>query len=226
MANSTQKRKLDFTSDDIEEESTGYEKMPKMSFTCKNCKETFRVNSKEEMRVHYIEAHKKSPVDCDVCQKLFPSKMQLEEHKKAKHNYPCLFPSCGRILAKPIYLEQHMKSNHGDGNQFKCELCPEFAFDTEKSYQQHVKEIHEANANIRKCPVCQYKATGDDDLAKHSEILFHRSVMIVERISKQGGLWINTRRKLDMTVGSTKTEKKRRKGSKNERNNAKIINSN
>jgi len=170
MANSTQKRKLDFTSDDIEEESTGYEKMPKMSFTCKNCKETFRVNSKEEMRVHYIEAHGKSPVDCDVCQKLFPSKMQLEEHKKAKHNYPCLFPSCGRILAKPIYLEQHMKSNHGDGNQFKCELCPEFAFDTEKSYQQHVKEIHEANANIRKCPVCQYKATGDDDLAKHSEI--------------------------------------------------------
>jgi len=172
MAGNTQKRKLDFTSDDIEEEeeSTGYEKMPKMSFTCKNCKETFRVNSKEEMRVHYIEVHKKSPVDCDVCQKLFPSKRQLKGHKKGKHHFPCLSPDCTKICAKPADLENHMKSCHGDGNQFKCDSCPEFAFDTDKNLKKHIAEIHEAKAKIRQCHICQYKAAGEEDLVKHSEI--------------------------------------------------------
>lgn len=139
-----------------------------------DCAATFA--TKESMRRHFNEVHKKEKYICSTCGEHFNRKQQLKRHSithtgqypykcevcgkgainlkahirhRASHIHNCV--ECGRVFKNWNGLVAHRKISHT--NEFKCETCNK-VFISQKNLNYHMK-VH-LNQDDRSVFQCTY----------------------------------------------------------------------
>ena len=146
----------------------------KLTWRCPDCFEEI-VHSKN------VERHKKrckvdkisstvTPKEfrCQYCDKVFPSKFNLQRHELKVHNmsssvksYTCEKENCAFSAVNEKELKRHFTLVHSDLEKIKCSKC-EFSFMSLKGLQQHVLECHRL-----KCSQCSSTFSSSKKLSQH-----------------------------------------------------------
>ncbi|XP_073829582.1 uncharacterized protein [Musca autumnalis] len=140
-----------------------------MAFKCEVCGKCCR--NTENLKKHKISKHtaegKKRLYECEICQKRFPSKWVLKNHKeihKTGSDYVC---KCGKGFATEERLRVHEKRNHNA--ERVCEQCGKTA---PNGYilRQHILEHHQG---IKKpkwpCDICNAELSSHTNLKRHKQ---------------------------------------------------------
>ncbi|XP_028171072.1 gastrula zinc finger protein XlCGF26.1-like [Ostrinia furnacalis] len=110
-------------------------KIIKKQITCQYCGEV--VIGRRKVTKH-LQMHTRSPLQCDICKKMYKSKGTLIEHLK----------------------------HHSDVKPFTCEKCAA-SFYSQVSLYAHIKRVHRNIKPEFKCPTCGYKCSRNVTLKKH-----------------------------------------------------------
>lgn len=105
-------------------------------FLCKFCQNPFLSmsalrNHENYFHSEYIEEH-----PCDQCEKVYPSRMKLMQHKKTVHTgstFMC--GECNKFYANPASLKKHVDKTHG--RKIPCQHCGKLF--AQLSIKQHMK---------------------------------------------------------------------------------------
>lgn len=84
-------------------------------FKCDTCSKCFR--DSYILRRHQVVHTGEKPYNCDLCDKGFATKSNLDSHKRSRHSglkpYPC--GSCGKYFARKEQVTQHQRRKHKSG---------------------------------------------------------------------------------------------------------------
>ena len=84
---------------------------------------------------------------CDRCQKTFPNKNNLRQHRRNVHKIPAnLFPMecdvCHKMELSVALSDQHFRSKHGTQLEKICVYCG-VGFDDARKFFKHLLEKHD-----------------------------------------------------------------------------------
>ncbi|CAC5424678.1 unnamed protein product [Mytilus coruscus] len=99
---------------------------------------------------------------CDICNKVFPRKMELRLHRKIhERNFPC--EKCGRVFQRSHSLKIHYRKSN-NGKQNKCSYC-------DKTFNQlcsvHVHEREHTGETPYSCNICGQNFSNSGECRLH-----------------------------------------------------------
>ena len=117
---------------------------------CPVCQKVFK--SENMMQRHVRKFHEKT-YPCDKCNKCYPSKLSLEEHKKSHEDDSYLQCSmCHLKYKRKIGLKYHQIRVHSNVDpKFMCDYCGK-RFKLKLDLSVHIEKIHMGIAHI--CKIC------------------------------------------------------------------------
>lgn len=134
---------------------------------CRICTAVFKTTA--DIMKHYSSIHKNLNVrpgqrfsfQCDICRKLFLSKLALQNHKELHKSgrsvsYPCIH--CGKLFSTTFYLSNHLLCVHKEKKSV-CRICKEY-FSSPRELRQHITK-HNA------CIVCDKTFESLEELKDH-----------------------------------------------------------
>ena len=127
--------------------------------TCHICKKSF---DKSTLDAHYLTHGVPKEVQCQLCEKTFPSKQNLYFHTKLVHKgeKKNVCEICNKaFVMRSTYLE-HIKLH--DEKQHVCKICHK-PFTAKNSLTQHERKFHGAK-NYLQCEICHSEV---ENLAAH-----------------------------------------------------------
>ena len=136
------------------------------------------VGNNSSLPQHNRTAHRpqsKERYKCDICNKDYPRKSHLKDHKDRAHfgvKYSC--PKCDYRATITQNLKTHIKSMH-EGVKKPCNQCDYKAFDNQ-SLTKHLKAVH-LKLKPYQCTTCDFKTAIKTNLINH-EKCFHLNVKI------------------------------------------------
>ena len=112
------------------------------SFECEICEQKFQTI--QTKRKHITIVHGEVKHLCNVCNKIFRRKNQLNFHLKNYHQegqrkYKC--DSCEKTFNESRSLKNHFKKLHEEQNLCKCDSCGK-SFTTSEYLKTYIKTIH------------------------------------------------------------------------------------
>ena len=114
-----------------------------LTFIKLNCLKKHIIRKHTDNDTHY--SNKSGPVSkCDVCQREFSKKKQLNQHKvvhdKNRDMFPCSI--CSKTFISTRNRKLHMRATHCSNTpNHPCDLCGK-QFTQKSHLNQHVKHIH------------------------------------------------------------------------------------
>ncbi|XP_058463728.1 transcription factor grauzone-like [Malaya genurostris] len=137
------------------------------AFHCSICKKSY--SSSRVLKDHIKEVHataENRSLQCNVCLKRFASKRHLNAHSTMAHgSFPC--PQCNKVLASQGSLKHHIFTQHGEGQQFICDICAR-VFRSKRCLETHVKgHLGTRQEDKVQCSVCAVWFTNKYQLTKH-----------------------------------------------------------
>ena len=140
-------------------------------FTCYICE--FEATNQSILEEHMESKHINKEVlpdglDCDKCEKTFPTKFHHEFHKcKSPYKYPCHI--CEFSGLSVLEILSHINDDH-----FKCRSCNHIS-NTKEDLDVHIQLIHKdtkidialKDQNALQCDQCAYKCRLNIQLKKH-----------------------------------------------------------
>ena len=83
---------------------------------------------------------------CDECQKTFPNKNNLRQHRRNVHKIPAnLFPmvcdECHKMELSIALMDQHFREKHGTQLEKMCVYCG-LGFKVTENFYKHLTEKH------------------------------------------------------------------------------------
>ena len=132
----------------------------KKSHQCGVC--YFTTNYEWYLQRHILVVHKnvksQENVQCDICGKMFASKVNLGEHVKVFHEkvkpFECLI--CGTKHVSNGSLSRHIRDSHESKRRYHCETCP-FSTNHSSHMRRHIMTVHEKVRSF-KCNHCRFSA--------------------------------------------------------------------
>ena len=110
---------------------------------------------------------------CDICNKNYPRKSHLKDHKGRAHfgvRYSC--SKCDYKATTTGNLKTHIKSMH-EGVKSPCNQCDYNAYDSQ-SLSKHMRAVH-LNLKPYQCAACDFKTSIKSNLTNH-ESRFHMNM--------------------------------------------------
>ncbi|KAJ8311660.1 hypothetical protein KUTeg_011015 [Tegillarca granosa] len=146
---------------------------------CRICAAVFKTTA--DIMKHYSSIHNNTnfkpaqrfSFQCDICRKLFLSKLALQNHKELHKSgtsvsYSCIH--CGKLFSTTFYLSNHLLCVHKEKKSV-CRICKEY-FSSPQELRQHIAK-HNA------CIVCNktFESSGElkNHKATHSQVLCGQS---------------------------------------------------
>ena len=159
------------------------EEKVELRIKCNKCRVALRLGNFEEKRdgvlmkscnkCRVIQAEsrgRRKPKTCDICNKTFSSKSNLNSHISSVHNnireYLC--KTCDKTFSRHSKLKRHIKSVHDQIKDFLCPLC-EFKSSTNSCLKGHIKQVHDQIKDFL-CSSCDYKCSTNGGLKRHITI--------------------------------------------------------
>eukprot|EP00088_Acartia_fossae_P045107 TRINITY_DN4828_c0_g1_i1.p1 TRINITY_DN4828_c0_g1~~TRINITY_DN4828_c0_g1_i1.p1 ORF type:complete len:540 (+),score=53.56 TRINITY_DN4828_c0_g1_i1:49-1668(+) len=140
---------------------------------CDVCKKVFQ--DKETLKSHELICHQKQqsekekPFECNICQKRFQHKYDMNVHKErhsATPNYPCTEEGCGKRFYTKTDMKRHVKVSHEKQYAGSCHICGrKFQTVGGIEWRQHM-DSHNAKKSL-KCPFCPKSFSSDYCLKSH-----------------------------------------------------------
>eukprot|EP00092_Neocalanus_flemingeri_P036870 GFUD01040132.1.p1 GENE.GFUD01040132.1~~GFUD01040132.1.p1 ORF type:complete len:761 (+),score=93.35 GFUD01040132.1:160-2442(+) len=143
---------------------------------CLICGQNIKTSS--NLKRHLAEKHKvinsdkaleetqpKNVFNCDVCNKLFSRRGNLDAHKIIHSGYKkhkC--DKCGKQYSTVSNLNQHLQVHTDHQKEFQCNECQK-TFLTKSNLERHVQGVHEHR--IFSCDFCDKEYTRSDYLKAH-----------------------------------------------------------
>ncbi|XP_058830191.1 gastrula zinc finger protein XlCGF57.1-like [Topomyia yanbarensis] len=126
------------------------------NFCCEICRKWFK--SSKLLKLHELR-HVKSelprqvtePVECDVCHKLYSSKISLRSHKQIHSDAKILCTFCDKSFKIRAHLKVHLRS-HTKEQPYECTICHK-KFGYETSLKTH-RMVH-SDERPYKCDTCE-----------------------------------------------------------------------
>ena len=121
-------------------------------------------NSEAKPEDEIVQQPQKQQHKCDKCDQFYPTKTNLEIHKKCVHDlvrYPC--SKCPFQASSTSYLYLHEAGFH-QGITHNCKLC-EYKGKSVSILKRHIKVIHEGLRFY--CDECPEKFTASGQLKRH-----------------------------------------------------------
>ncbi|CAG9816241.1 unnamed protein product [Phaedon cochleariae] len=142
-------------------------------------------------------------MSCEKCQKNFKTLRLLKQHERT-HNTIC--EKCNITFKSHNHLKQHTRDHHPKMKDFKCRVCPDSVFVSEKEYLLHVRDYHEGKIiESHMCSDCGKTFRTGSELSLHMK---SKCGTEKQYICKECG-------KKMMSPGSLYTHLKRHKGNLN-----------
>lgn len=149
-----------------------------VTYTCEICHKTIKVVGKKAHMAKHKSVTERPKFYCDVCNKLFMSKIAMQNHRISIHmdpkDWPFQCPDCDRRLPNKGRLMIHQQSHSQDNY---CAIC-EKSFRSKQNLQVHMNLHTGARPYI--CKVCS-KAFNDRS-GLHSHLKKHEAAMGVKLI--------------------------------------------
>ena len=84
---------------------------------------------------------------CDICQKTFPNKNNLRQHRRNVHKLPPYYrpmecDKCGFITLSVALIDEHFQKKHGSKLEKMCIYCG-IGFDKCQNFYKHLDEKHQ-----------------------------------------------------------------------------------
>ena len=109
---------------------------PPEEFRCPTC--SFVSISKRGLFLHESNKHQKKQYKCELCDKLFLRRYDLDQHNREKHwiasSHSCT--QCGKGFPTAVHLADHQKYAHESEKKFVCEICGK-GFVRDRYLQRH-----------------------------------------------------------------------------------------
>merc|ERR1712098_340830 len=136
----------------------------KPKFTCHFCGKEYIHTS--QFKIH-VEKHlnKTKDVECDVCNKMFHSEIEMKMHKRKLHvPKKFLCTQCDYTARFESILQKHMLL-HTTEKPFSCDRCT-LKFKDARNLKVHVQKVHE-NARNYICTYCNKAFGSSTNLKTH-----------------------------------------------------------
>ena len=126
-----------------------------------------KFNFKSQLTMH-AKTHDSLKNQCELCQKEFKTKGQMNRHVKHIHGakkYPCQI--CSTLFSSLYGLNNHVKYVHNENNdqRHKCVTC-EKEFKRKDCLRAHIK-THNTDRQTYSCELCLKKFFSKRDLKRH-----------------------------------------------------------
>jgi len=148
----------------------------KPMFKCQLCPTT--CGRKTDLRVHVQKLHTSDrPVQCKMCDKTFPDRYSLKQHKKIHDGEKCYkCDLCPYSSVSSRHLESHMLI-HSDSKPYHCDQCSQ-SFRQKQLLKRHQNLYHNPDYQppIPKdkpyeCPLCNRGFRHKGNLLRHQALL-------------------------------------------------------
>lgn len=118
---------------------------------CDVCAKIFR--SRLKLNQHILVVHNKGTFDCEVCSKSFRVKYNLQKHTRKEHGEKEKCSVCGKFVAKGRHMREHMLQH--EPPKFECNFagCGK-KFQGKKALQYHLETQHQALKKSFECTLC------------------------------------------------------------------------
>lgn len=106
---------------------------------CEICGKAFP----ESLIIDHLNFHGKIPAyECDICQRKFSFKHNLDRHKKLHvGESPFNCNECGRAFVTKLALHAHQRSHNSTAYKFQCPECSRI-FHKQSLFESHMQKIH------------------------------------------------------------------------------------
>ncbi|XP_050530182.1 zinc finger protein 836-like [Daktulosphaira vitifoliae] len=130
-------------------------------FACDVCGNMYK--NKASAMNHLLTHTSNKTVMCQLCNFMCYTKQQLAVHQ-AKHDKRFICDICNKRFAQKSQLDTHIKAVHYNQRPFSCSLCTK-SFKTKGSHDAHM--IVHTDTRFHQCPYCDKKCRKRYDLTLH-----------------------------------------------------------
>jgi KRAB domain-containing zinc finger protein len=127
---------------------------------CDICGKVMKTKLKATLQDHKRLVHSgigsvKKDWSCDMCEKMYGSKLVLGRHMLAVHNKNKCFTCdyCDKIVRSLQSLRTHMATVHYKKIEYNCHLCGHKAIN-KQALRGHVRRVHEKSLPTYSCIIC------------------------------------------------------------------------
>lgn len=100
------------------------------------------------LKTHYTRAHGNTPTECDICHKVYPSKLRMKSHKKEVHEKIHVCMNCPQIFDSSESLQRHIETaNHA--KRYPCKKC-NASFDRQYQLNKHIRIKRHGDKKVSK----------------------------------------------------------------------------
>ena len=135
------------------------------AYQCQHCEKSYP--SSRNLHRHVLVEHKGHRYTCKVCGLEFKEKYLMKAHVENVHEgvkHRCEY--CDQLFPSTIYLNQHMRIEHGVTDYYKCQECEE-GFNRKEELVKHVKIVHQGSEFYR-CRKCDVSFIKKENLTRHN----------------------------------------------------------
>lgn len=135
------------------------------NYSCTKCEASFA--TKRSLHAHQT-THLEGSFKCDLCDKVFSSRMKKQYHEKTKHlgeRRISNCPFCGVPFRSYYQRNQHLVKVHNSEAQYKCNVCDK-SYIMKSLLMSHIKKNHLMERN-HQCTECGYRFFSKKALTAH-----------------------------------------------------------
>lgn len=137
------------------------ERQPTGEFKCAQCEKV--CSTKKLLRYHLTTHSEVRPYACEVCNKRFKQRHEVNAHKRSHSNPSFQCDICSKMFVHKSHLTSHRKKHLCEFSEF-CKDCNK-GFVTKSAYLKHVKVHHEKVSHI--CDICGHRLSTMSALNEH-----------------------------------------------------------